>query len=167
MLDVLNGLLLSKKLQFEKGEIKLSGTNVCLIPPLVYIEILKDLQKQTSLDVVYKISKDSAKEWISDIFKSLNPTSKDDMVATVKKVLNLLAMGEAEVVSCDMPNAKLVIRLKNSLTASLYGKSDIPVDVIFSGYLAGAFSVVFSKDIDSSEVKCVAMGADVCEFNVE
>ena len=56
------------------------------------------------------------------------------------------------------------IKVKNSFIAKGYGKSDVPVCHFLRGYYAGLFEVLTNRAMDCEEVKCVACGADLCEF---
>jgi len=166
MFDFFSTLVSSKKLKFDKGEVKLLGTNMCLIPPEVYVEMLVGLEKDSEEDLLYTLSKESGKKWFSELLNFSPVKTKQEGCDFVKKILNILAVGKVEIVSADIVNCTAVVQLHNSLMPDLCGKRTAPVDLQFSGYLAGAFSLVFEKDVSCKELKCKAVNADFCEFIV-
>jgi len=166
MLELINKFILSKNLQFERGEIKLLGTNICLIPPEVYLEFLKELQKSNLEEILYESSFKSGVGWFETISKSTGKTDKKELIEFIPKILDLLALGEIKIIDFNFEKKKATAILKNSLNAELYGTSKVPVDLQFCGYLAGAFTVIFSSKVKCKEVKCKAMGEDFCEFTI-
>ncbi|MGQ9719706.1 MAG: V4R domain-containing protein [Candidatus Jordarchaeum sp.] len=54
-----------------------------------------------------------------------------------------------------------------STVALSYGRSDHPVCTFIAGGLAGILKVATKKDWSARETKCIAMGNELCEFELE
>ncbi len=71
--------------------------------------------------------------------------------------------------SLDMSSLKegfIFVDLFDSAVAKTLGKIGKPVCHLYAGLLAGFFSVIFEKDLSSTEVQCYSMGNDYCRFLV-
>ena len=69
----------------------------------------------------------------------------------------------------DMKSLKegfIFVDLFDSAVAKTLGNVGKPVCHLYAGLLAGFFSVVFEKNLNSTEVQCYAMGNDFCRFLV-
>jgi uncharacterized protein len=58
----------------------------------------------------------------------------------------------------------IFVDLFDSAVAKTLGNVGKPVCHLYAGMLAGFFSVVFAKNLSSTEVQCYAMGNDFCRF---
>ncbi len=163
MIDLITSLTMARKLDFSSGDIKYNGTSLSLIPPQVYVALLKELRKQNKESIIYESSKKTSYDLFSEIGRSKNKTSVD-LLSELSTHLNLLSLGEVRLEMHDETNNRYEFVLANSLTAELYGNSDSPVDVQFSGLLAGALSFIASSNIDCEEVECVSTGSKFCKF---
>lgn len=166
MIDIVTSLLLSKNLEFEEGEIKLLGQNVSLLPCEVYVNLFKVLSQSGKEDIFYQSGKDAAFSWFSNFIEVANKRDTNDLLTFLPKFLNVLAYGKVSFVKSDVKNLKFEISLENPLFPSHYGVSTKPVDLIFSGILAGAIKAIYKKEVNSKETKCVAQGFDRCYFTV-
>jgi predicted hydrocarbon binding protein len=164
MFELFNKLILARKLDFKRGEISLFGTNICLIPPEIYLEFIKELERVGEQEVVYESSFNSARLWFGELSRKNSKITKNELIDFVPKILNLLAVGKVEIVESDLVNKIFKVNLDNSLIAEIYGKSSSPVDLQFSGYLAGAFSFIFKEEMKCIEEKCLARGDKSCQF---
>lgn len=166
-MDIVTSLILSNNLQFDEGEIKLLGTNICLIPPKVYLFLFNELQKRGEQKIIYQTCKASAKNWFTNLAKSSGKIKREDLFNFLPKILNLLSYGKASILENNQTNKLLRVRLDHSLYPELNGKSDFPIDVGFAGYLAGATSVIYSTNMVCSEIRCTSQGEQYCEFEVK
>ena len=166
MFSLFNKLIISKKIDFRKGEIWMFGTQICLIPPDVYFEIIKDLEKNNNQQFIYDASFKSAKNWFAKVVSSTKKKSKSEQIELVPKIFELFALGKVELLEIDLNKNFFRIGLHNSLTAELFGKHNSPVDFQFAGYLAGAFSFILGVGVRCVEKQCLSNGAEYCEFIV-
>jgi uncharacterized protein len=58
------------------------------------------------------------------------------------------------------------VDLFDSAVAKTLGYMGKPVCHLYSGLLAGFYSVAFSQELSSTEIQCYAMGNDFCRFLV-
>ena len=167
MLDLVTNLALTRKLEFSNGEIKLFGTNLFLIPPYVYVILLKELEKQNQQEIIYNSSKNSAYNLFRRLSKYLNKEKKEKFLDDVPKFLNLLGLGETKITKSDFDKQIFIFSLNESLNAELYGKTDHPVDLQFAGLLAGSVSFIFQKEFICKELECKSIGFGYCKFEVK
>jgi uncharacterized protein len=60
----------------------------------------------------------------------------------------------------------IYVDLFDSAVAKTLGYMGKPVCHLYAGLLAGFYSIVFSKELSSTEIQCYAMGNDFCRFLV-
>jgi uncharacterized protein len=65
-----------------------------------------------------------------------------------------------------LENGFIYVDLFNSAVAKTLGYMGKPVCHLYSGLLAGFYSVAFSQELSSTEIQCYAMGNDFCRFLV-
>lgn len=167
MIDIVTSLIVSKNLEFEEGEIKLLGANICLIPPEVYLFLFKELQNNKNEKIFYNSSSESAFAWVKNLIKVSKKNSPEEIIEFLPKILNLLAYGRVTVVKSDFKNSYFEFKLSNSLFPELYGDSKQAVDLGFAGFLAGACKAMCSKNMICIEKECVSQGASDCFFIVK
>ena len=59
------------------------------------------------------------------------------------------------------------MHLTKSRFAEVYGPSKEPIDDIVRGFIAGGASLLFSKDVEAVETKCISKGDRFCEIVVQ
>ncbi len=166
LFDIATSLILSNRLQFEAGEIKFLGTNVCLIPPEVYLFLYKELENRNQEKIFYETSKTSAFNWFTNLAEVMGKTDTNRLIESVPKILNLLAYGKVDILKKDLPNAYFEFSLRSPLFPELYGKSSKPIDFGFAGLLAGSLSAIIKREMVCYEKECVSQGAMYCTFVV-
>jgi predicted hydrocarbon binding protein len=166
MFKLVTQLMLAKKLQFNEGEISLLNTKICLIPPDIYLFLLKELREEGEDNIIYELSFESSKEWFQDIEKSNGKSSPERFVLMIPKILNLLALGKLSMINFNLEKKVANLKLENSLTAELWGESEVPVDIQFAGLLGGAFSLIFGDSVKCVEEKCLSQGGNECIFKI-
>lgn len=91
----------------------------------------------------------------------------NDYEKKIGKVLGFLKFtGYSDIEISE--NNRIII--KNSPDAhqfkKLYPQEKMMVDYYIAGVLAGSISEIIGKDIDIREIKCIANGDEVCEFEI-
>lgn len=165
-MDIVTSLIISNKLQFEEGEIKLLGTNICLIPPEVYLFLYSELESRGQTDIFYETSKESSYNWLTNLAKASHKVTVNELLDFLPKILDLLAYGRAVLVKKDLDNVYFEFELESPLYPELSGKSDHPIDLSFAGLLAGSLSAILKKNMICIEKECVAQGFGKCIFVV-
>ena len=167
MFDLIKELINLKKLDMKEGEISLLGTNLCLIPPDVYVLLLKELQKMNKQKVLYESSKKSSISWFRNLTTSLGKRTVNELIDFLPKTLNLLGLGAIEIDNKDLGKKEFLFSLYDSLTAERYGKSKSPVDLQVSGFLAGSLEFILNTETSCAETECMSQGYKKCTFVVK
>lgn len=134
---------------------------------------VKDSSKNSMKELVehanvYKGIKDQSLKNIADLSQKIGKTD-EGVIKTLQSLFEIYGLGKLEILNLDNNNKKALLRVTNSTLANAQlkkGKSKTTVCTLTSGVLAGIFSYIFKKDVDCIEMKCLAKGDSVCEFNV-
>lgn len=158
-------LMLSKKMSFENGTVKLYGQNIIIFPPQSIAEYVVSINDNKELiRDLYNTAKKAMVEYgevISEDYKA----SHD--INWVCDYVNLF--GQGRIVYEDITKAPTgTILLENSLYFEGFkNKLNSPVDHIMRGIIAGILSAIFNKNFDAVETECVAMDYSICRFVVD
>lgn len=169
MFDVIKKLLFSRQLVFEKGEIKLLGQSVTMIPVTLYVEMFKELKKVDPKKygkIIYNISREVGKEYTKTL-KEKYKMETQELAKWDVNTLELAGLGKGNVVSFDTKIKKSIIRVNNSPIAQELRPQKKPVDFVIAGYIAGSASIAMnSNKIHCRETKCEAKGDSFCLFEI-
>jgi len=127
---------------------------------------LQDLVEHAS---VYKGIKDQSLKNIAELSKKIGK-SDEGVIKTLQSLFEIYGLGKLEIINLDNNNKKVILRVKDSSLANAQlkkGKVKSSVCTLTSGVLAGIFSYIFKKDVNSVERKCIAKGDESCEFLIE
>lgn len=156
-----------------KGELKILGHRVILAS----VEVLTGVHQElidtigpVGGTIMYRATKNATlKEGKialdrSPVIKLLAKTNwgKKRLVEKWIPTFNSFGFGALEIVEIK-PKEKIVLRLKNSISAAGI-KSTAPRCHLLRGLFAGGFSVLLKNDYEAEETKCIAMGDPYCEF---
>lgn len=167
MPDALTQLVLAKKLDYADGQIRLFDQPILQVPPLFYPEILRELRKQKKEDLLYTAHLKAGQKWFQRTAAQTNKTQPDDLLDLLVKLLNLSALGQIKTIKKDFDAVSFQFSLDNSLVASAYGRSPMPVDLPLAGLLAGGIQAICNAPVQCHEVQCQACGKPNCLFTVE
>ncbi len=157
----LKKLLFARQFSIINGKIEVLGKKQSMLPSSLVLEL-----QNTNLKS-YEIGKKVSLEVMRDFGKKLG-TAQGGMLRNIKDIYETFGLGSFEVSNLDNKNKKVVVRIRESPTALAHldknKKSANPICLLTSGLLAGMFSYLFSNQIESKEVKCLAKGDEFCEF---
>ena len=166
MLDVVKKLLFARQIKFEKGKIFLLGYPIVMQPAEIFVQLKKEIVKKDPKDkFLYEMSKNAGKKYM----KGISSKFKMSLSEKIKWGINSFELGGwgiTEITDLKVKEFKAIIKIKNSTVAKLYGKSDVPVDDVMAGFIAGASCIYWNKEMDVIERKCIAKGDQFCEFIV-
>lgn len=157
-------LVISKKMEFMDGEIRLYGQGIAIIPSPPIIEYIGSIDNDAMLmRMMYSITKEAMLEYRDAILKSYKGPAKEWLTNTI----NLYAHGRIRYEnSGNEPFGEM--SLENSASAEeLRGRVKNPVDHILRGIIAGLTSIVLGDDFDVIETECRATGGNVCRLVVD
>lgn len=162
MFEVLKKLMLAKEINFEEGKISLLGHPIIMCPVSTIVEIRKLLEKVNSTAIMYYAAKKSGNEYVKTIKNKFKMKPKDLILWGINTI-SLAGWGKSELIKYD-PKNKIAIMTYDSTFAKLYGHSKEPIDEIFRGFASTTASACFGKEIEGVEIKCKAMGSNICEL---
>jgi predicted hydrocarbon binding protein len=158
-------LMLSKKMSFENGIVKLYGQNIIIFPPQSSTEYVMSINDNKGLiRDLYNTSKEAMVEYgkvISEDYKA----SHD--INWVCDYVNLF--GQGRIVYEDITKAPIgAVLLEDSpYVDGFKNKSNSPVDHIIRGMVAGILSAIFNKNFDAIETECVAINYSKCRLIID
>lgn len=166
VVGLLMKLLISKKLKFEEGLISLEGMTLNLLPSVFISELMKYYKKEKRLDKLYILS------WLAG-FAIVQKAVKEFGLKTPEEIYSL-GMGFGEAMGLGLYKTHdyypgrythFVINNNPFLKYLKFNKkSKEPLDYFTSGCMAGGGCLVHGVVCQNVEIKCMAMGSDVCEF---
>ena len=163
MLDKVTELLLHGQLKFNQGEIQLLGQSVGMVPIDYLVTVQKNLEKNNVENVLYSNSKEMGIRWFKNMYDHFK-IKPQDVTRWGVNILSVAGWGETLVVDFDMQKEMMKVNIRNSAQAKAYGKSDHPVDSFVRGCYASGAQVLFGKECDAVEIRCMSQGFDFCEF---
>lgn len=166
---------------FQNAEIKSLGGRMAL----VHVSLLHDLivRMESSFgpaawDIFYDFSKRSAVQHAYKFFDSEyvkkyltdNDVTADQVFALSLDILEEYGLGEASVISVGLPEDESEVRVSKCAIADFVNKRrgviSQPVCYYTAGFIAGFASVIYGKELEAKEEKCMAMDGDACVFKV-
>ncbi len=166
VMGLLTKLLLTKKLKFENGLISLEGMKLNLLPSMFTSEIMRYHIKENSLWKLYMMS------WLWG-FAIVHKSIKEFNLKTPEEIYRVgMDLGEALGIGIYKthdyyPGRYTHFSIKNNPfleNMKLTEKTKEPIDYFVSGAMAGGGCFVHDAVCQNIEIKCMAMGHDVCEF---
>lgn len=166
MIDIIKKLLFARQLSFEEGSVILLGIPIVMHPVATMVSIRKILEERNETVLLYRACKDSGKIYQLNIKKAFG-MDRNKMIEWGINSLTLGGWGKIKIAKLDYDKKMAIIRLDDSSFAKLYGRSKEFIDDVFRGYAASTGGIIFNKDCDAVEVKCIAKGDGCCEFLVK
>lgn len=162
--------LFAKELQFNEGEIMLLGNRVVMVPA----STLKVMSEQTIKDPqfgvqLYEENKKALRDgWCKEVKKKYKLTGIKLVEWTIN-VGKIAGWGVTTLDNCDMDKKMGIGHNLNSPIALLFksNPSPVPIDHIYRGMVAGAWSAAFEDDVDAVEKECIATGAPQCTYIIK
>ncbi len=166
MIQLLQKLLMMRQFTFGQGMTKILGERVVLGP----VEIIAPctslaIEKPEYAAKLYEGVRTSFNDGWADAVGKMYGFKPQDYFKFLIDMSKLGGWGEGTLVEFNSETSEGKFINNNSAMGSYFkGKSTRPVDHIWRGLAAGGLSKAFKKDIDWFETKCIATGAERCEF---
>ena len=90
-----------------------------------------------------------------------------DLISAIVQAAKALGWGIVKFQDINFKNLTGTVIMKESFEALARQKKPHNVCHWARGYFAGCMSVVFGKPVEAVEVKCLATGAEYCEFKIK
>jgi len=163
MFGLLAELIATKKIKFEDGRIELIEEPVSIIPLDCIVTLQKKLEETGQDNEIYYASKNMGVRWFKHMYEHFD-ISYEEVIRWGIKILSLAGWGKTKVPKFNSHQEYYTVRLESSGQSRLYGKSNHPVDNFVRGCYASGAKVLFGKECEAIELKCIAQGHKYCEF---
>ena len=90
-----------------------------------------------------------------------------DLISAIVQAARALGWGIVKFQDIDFKSLTGTVIMKESFEALARERKPYKVCHWTRGYFAGCMSVVFGKPVEAVEVKCLATGAEYCEFKIK
>ncbi len=158
----------------RKGEVFSAGVSSVIYPRGMPASIEDDFERvigrEDTEEISYAVSKNNVsrnirKDVMRHFFLSrLNVFFRPGLISELKKVGNVMGYGNLDVISIDKSNIKVTVR--NSYNA-MKRKRKTCGCFSLAGTIAGAASIILSRDAECVETECISKGDKCCVFVAE
>ena len=162
-------LIIGRQLEFDTGKISLVGQPMIMLPVITISRMQHYIEKQSKYRkagelVLYHAAKDAGFHYMSEYKKHFGVINPGKLLDWAINSVHLAGWGLFTPSKFDVKKSEAMFKVEKSPFALAAGKGKHPVDFIISGYIAGGLSVMFGKEINCKEVKCISTGYPYCEF---
>jgi len=162
-------LLIGKQLEFDTGKIRLVGQPMIMLPVVTISRMQHYIEKESKYrkvgeSVLYYAAKDAGIHYMTEYKNHFGVSNPSKLLDWALNSVHLAGWGIFTPSKFDVKERTAVFKVESSPFALEAGKGKYPVDHIISGYIAGGLTVMFNKDTDCKEIKCISTGYPYCEF---
>jgi predicted hydrocarbon binding protein len=158
----LKKLIFARQFCIIDGKIEILGMPQLMFPSEVLLSI-QDINQKKS----YEITKKKIHESMSQYAKKIGTTS-EGMIKTLKDIFETFGIGKIEIVAFNTKKKQAIIRVFGSPTCMSCKGNKTKGCSILPGALAGTFSFIFSKDVNSKAVNAGKTNLNkYCEFLIK
>lgn len=163
-----NSILDELEYDADEGRISFKDVRYMVIRP----DTVVDFQKAVEAEIGEKVAEMmmaggyTGGSRSSRRYKELFNYSDEEIVAFMCKMGGEIGWGRFEVEEFDKEGKELVIVVRNSPFAEVYGPSDRGVCHMIRGVVAGMATGIFGGEVSSEETLCRAKGDELCRFVV-
>jgi len=161
-MNLLDALLMSRKLKFEDGSIALYGEGVAILPLEGFIMYVGDTSGDADVArLLYSTMRNSMLERRQKLIAEADGSNQAEWLCASA---NLYGYGKVKYGnSTTAVNGTLILE-GSPFAKILKGKSTVPVDHIMRGAIAGIASAITGQDLHAVETCCAVSGRDDCQF---
>jgi predicted hydrocarbon binding protein len=150
-------LLFVKEFDIGEGNTEMIGTKQMVVP----LKFLVDMQ-EANPEKFYELMHSSMKSF----FKRVHIELGDEIYNKLEEIFDVFGLGKLKIVDLDKERGSALVEIHDSpLAKGLYEMGHSCS--ITSGVLAGMFSHLYDKDVHANINKCMAKGAEHCEFIIK
>lgn len=169
-MDLFQKLMLAKQISFTEGKIELLKQRMVFYPPNLISLYLVNINNDPRL--TSKLYLSTKKSMVLHGFGSnVGKEYKfnfNDYASWFVNLAKLAGWGKISWKEVDYVKKYGVIDVYDSPVAvTSINKLKRPCDHILRGFFAGGGTTAFKKDVDAIEIKCSAVGDDVCRFIID
>jgi predicted hydrocarbon binding protein len=159
-------LLLSRKMSFENGIVTLYEQNIVIFPPqsmrdhIAFASINKENGMIKNLYYSAKESMFNHREKIAEIYKTSEGKN------WVCDYINMFGQGKIVYENSHNSPSGIILLYNSPYAKDIKDGSNVPVDHIIRGIIAGVLSAALGKDFDAIELYCARVNGDKCKIMV-
>jgi predicted hydrocarbon binding protein len=147
-----------------------SNTRAVIMPIGSFWALLDKLEKILTPSGLTALHYDAGKnvgEHTAVRLKEIYKLNCDELIQAFAQAEKAIGWGimEFQEVNFERLSGKVIVR--NSFEAAAWGKKNYEICDWTRGAIAGFMSVIFGKPVEAKEVKCLANGAEHCEFVIQ
>lgn len=132
----------------------------------LFDEIEKTLSPSGFVAVFYNAGKKSG-AFIAELFRNRYGLEGESLYLALVQATKTIGWGQVENLSSGTTRPSERIKMRRCFEAILRGSRKEHVCHWTRGFLAGFLSEVVGKPLEVAELKCAAVGDELCEFEVE
>jgi predicted hydrocarbon binding protein len=136
-----------------------------------YLQEFENIIGPPARTIIYNVSKSAAIEAVSNVKRCLiwfiGLVSKKLLIKELLKQLPRRGFGVPTLVTVNSQKPFVKIRVENCYGTIGFHNRPTPACYTLAGTFAGAGEVIFGKKLSCTETKCLAMGDNFCEFEIE
>ena len=164
------------KFDEEKGLIKYRNNYSLLVPrgfTSIFQNELEGVVGPASGREMYKVVKDISVESVKKeigfgkyLLFLPNRIIAEPVIKMGFRQLRERGFGNVELIDFDASVPRIKVKVENSYNAHNATGKEEPFCDTLSGVLAGGSKAIFSQDMESEEIECIAHGDDACVFEI-
>jgi len=157
----LKKLLFARQFLMNEGRIEVLGKPQIMFPAGVLVSLQTADSKKFYSVVKKQISSD-----LEYYGKKLGAGSSG-MLKSMADIFETFGLGKVEIVNLDNKKKCANVRIKNVPFALECKNMKIKNCALHNAAIAGMFSYIFNKDVDSTTKECMLKNKKFCEFEVK
>lgn len=147
------------------------GESVAMVMPVelfgsLFDEIEKILTPSGFAAVIYNAGKKSG-TFIAKLLSQRYGLKKESLTSALIQATKAIGWGQIKDFSMDRKRLAGNIKVKMCFESLLRGRRGDRVCHWSRGFIAGFLSEVFGSSVEAVELKCVAAGDEICEFEIK
>lgn len=158
--------IFTNSLQYRHNNFFLVNLPFVMLPVDALAAIASKEDKEANCSIYYAVKASI----IEDVKKNLQldfGVGGEKALEFMQSYLIASGWGDIQRTDIDFENARCLVSVTNSPIAQACKQAKAPADTILRGFLAGIFSIYFSRKVECIEVKCASLGDAHCDFVVK
>ena len=161
-MNLLDALLMSRKLKFEDGSITLYGEGAAILPLDGFIMYIGEISNDTEVaKLLYSTMRNSMLERSQKLITEAEGTKQAEWLCAS---VNVYGYGRIRYSKPTTAINGTLILEESPFTKILKGKATTPVDHIIRGAIAGIASAITGRDMHAVEAYCAVSDHDNCQL---
>ncbi len=155
----LKKLLFARQFFIVDGKIEILGKKQVMLPSDFILE-LQRLEPELAYNTVKKVMMNDIKDYATKL-----GANGESMIKNIDDLFETFGLGKLEIINLDNKKKTCIVRVHNSpIMTNKKGESNFEIT---NSIIAGMFSFLFSKEVDTKQIKRAGRDFDYCEYIVK